>query len=193
MCIRDRSKISNAFKLGAASAEVANDEEDNDNKEEKGGSVIGGLLAKAINFVRGKVGGGGGEEGGEDTGGAIVQSPGGAMVGDPTEGRRAPYTGTADGIGLGDGGKGTRAMQPIKKRKSLARKLFNLTPMGMAFNAGNKLFKGVKNIANSKTFKNLKGIAGKAFGMTPVGMMAKFMMKNNPITVSYTHLRAHET
>ena len=178
---RNISKISNAFKLGAASAEVANDEEDNDNKEEKGGSVIGGLLAKAINFVRGKVGGGGGEEGGEDTGGAIVQSPGGAMVGDPTEGRRAPYTGTADGIGLGDGGKGTRAMQPIKKRKSLARKLFNLTPMGMAFNAGNKLFKGVKNIANSKTFKNLKGIAGKAFGMTPVGMMAKFMMKNNPI------------
>ena len=178
---RNINKITNSFKLGAASAEVANDEEDNDNKEEKGGSVIGGLLAKAINFVRGKVGGGGGEEGGEDTGGAIVQSPGGAMVGDPTEGRRAPYTGTADGIGLGDGGKGTRAMQPIKKRKSLARKLFNLTPMGMAFNAGNKLFKGVKNIANSKTFKNLKGIAGKAFGMTPVGMMAKFMMKNNPI------------
>ena len=178
---RNISKISNAFKLGAASAEVANDEEDNDNKEEKGGSVIGGLLAKAINFVRGKVGGGGGEEGGEDTGGAIVQSPGGALVGDPTEGRRAPYTGTADGIGLGDPKTGERALQPIKKRTSLARKMFNLTPMGMAFNAGNKLFKGVKNIANSKTFKNLKGIAGKAFGMTPVGMMAKFMMKNNPI------------
>ena len=178
---RNISKISNAFKLGAASAEVANDEEDNDNKEEKGGSVIGGLLAKAINFVRGKVGGGGGEEGGEDTGGAIVQSPGGALVGDPTEGRRAPYTGTADGIGLGDPKTGERALQPIKKRSSLARKMFNLTPMGMAFNAGNKLFKGVKNIANSKTFKNLKGIAGKAFGMTPVGMMAKFMMKNNPI------------
>ena len=177
---RNISKISNAFKLGAASAEVANDEEDNDNKEEKGGSVIGGLLAKAINFVRGKVGGGG-EEGGEDTGGAIVQSPGGALVGDPTEGRRAPYTGTADGIGLGDPKTGERALQPIKKRTSLARKMFNLTPMGMAFNAGNKLFKGVKNIANSKTFKNLKGIAGKAFGMTPVGMMAKFMMKNNPI------------
>ena len=178
---RNISKISNSFKLGAASAEVANDEEDNDNKEEKGGSVIGGLLAKAINFVRGKVGGGGGEEGGEDTGGAIVQSPGGALVGDPTEGRRAPYTGTADGIGLGDPKTGERALQPIKKRTSLARKMFNLTPMGMAFNAGNKLFKGVKNIANSKTFKNLKGIAGKAFGMTPVGMMAKFMMKNNPI------------
>ena len=178
---RNISKISQSFKLGAASAEVANDEEDNDKKEEKGGSVIGGLLAKAINFVKGKVGGGGGEEGAPEQSSAIVPSPGGALVGDPTEGRRAPYTGTADGIGLGDGGSGTRAMQPIKKRKSLARKLFNLTPMGMAFNAGNKLFKGVKNIANSKTFKNLKGIAGKAFGMTPVGMMAKFMMKNNPI------------
>ena len=178
---RNISKISQSFKLGAASAEVANDEADNDNKEEKGGSVIGGLLAKAINFVKGKVGGGGKEEGAPEQSSAIVPSPGGALVGDPTEGRRAPYTGTADGIGLGDGGSGTRAMQPIKKRKSLARKLFNLTPMGMAFNAGNKLFKGVKNIANSKTFKNLKGIAGKAFGMTPVGMMAKFMMKNNPI------------
>ena len=178
---RNISKISQSFKLGAASAEVANDEADNDNKEEKGGSVIGGLLAKAINFVKGKVGGGGGEEGAPEQSSAMVPSPGGALVGDPTEGRRAPYTGTADGIGLGDGGSGTRAMQPIKKRKSLARKLFNLTPMGMAFNAGNKLFKGVKNIANSKTFKNLKGIAGKAFGMTPVGMMAKFMMKNNPI------------
>ena len=180
---RNISKISNAFKLGAASAEVANDEEDNDNKDEKGGSLVGGILAKAINFVKGKFGGGGGggEEGGGDTGGAIVQSPGGALVGDPTEGRRAPYTGTADGIGLGDGGSGTRAMQPIKKRTSLARKMFNLTPMGMAFNAGNKLFKGVQKISQSKTFKNLKGIAGKAFGMTPVGMMAKFMMKNNPI------------
>ena len=180
---RNISKISQAFKLGAASAEVANDEEDNDNKDEKGGSLVGGILAKAINFVKGKFGGGGGggEEGGGDTGGAIVQSPGGALVGDPTEGRRAPYTGTADGIGLGDGGSGTRAMQPIKKRTSLARKMFNLTPMGMAFNAGNKLFKGVQKISQSKTFKNLKGIAGKAFGMTPVGMMAKFMMKNNPI------------
>ena len=60
---RNISKISQSFKLGAASAEVANDEADNDKKEEKGGSVIGGLLAKAINFVKGKVGGGGGEIG----------------------------------------------------------------------------------------------------------------------------------
>ena len=131
------------------------------------------VFLESINFVKGKVGGGGGEEGGEDTGGAIVQSLVTRYCRRSTEGRRAPFTGTADGIGLGDPKTGERAMQPIKKRKSLARKMFNLTPMGMAFNAGNKLFKGVKNIANSKTFKNLKGLAGKAFGMTPVGMMAK--------------------
>ena len=34
---RNISKISNAFKLGAASAEVANDEEDNDKKEDNKG------------------------------------------------------------------------------------------------------------------------------------------------------------
>ena len=133
--------------------------------------MLGNLIGKAFKSNNtGAEGGGGGQ---------LSLPPG--QAGDPDYGRRAPFTGTADGIGLGDPKTGERAMQPIKKRKSLARKLFNLTPMGMAFNAGNKLFKGVKNIANSKTFKNLKGIAGKAFGMTPVGMMAKFMMKNNPI------------
>ena len=178
---RNISKVSQSFKLGAASAEVANDEEDNDKKDgEKPTSLIGALLSKAINFVRGKSGGGDDSGGqGEVTGGQPMLPP--AQAGDPTYGRRAPFTGTADGIGLGDGTKGSRAMQPIKKRKSLARKLFNLTPMGMAFNAGSKLFKGVKNIANSKTLKNIKNIAGKAIGMTPVGMMAKFMMKSNPI------------
>ena len=178
---RNISKVSQSFKLGAASAEVANDEEDNDKKDgEKPTSLIGALLSKAINFVRGKSGGSDDSGGqGEVTGGQPMLPP--AQAGDPTFGRRAPYTGTADGIGLGDGTKGSRAMQPIKKRKSLARKLFNLTPMGMAFNAGSKLFKGVKNIANSKTLKNIKNVAGKAIGMTPVGMMAKFMMKNNPI------------
>ena len=178
---RNISKISNSFKLGAASAEVANDEEDNDKKEDgKPTSLIGALVSKAINFVRGKSGGSDDSGGqGEVTGGQPMLPP--AQAGDPTFGRRAPYTGTADGIGLGDGTTGSRAMQPIKKRKSLARKLFNLTPMGMAFNAGSKMFKGVQNIANSKTLKNIKNITGKAIGMTPVGMMAKFMMKNNPI------------
>mgnify|MGYP003300813624 FL=1 len=99
--------------------------------------------------------------------------------GDPTHGRRAPYTGTADGIGLGDGSG--RAMQPIKKRKSAAAKLFGMTPMGMAFNAGSKMFKGAKSFMKSNTFSNIKNIGGKAFSMTPMGMMAKFMMKNTKI------------
>ena len=182
---RNISKISQSFKLGAASSEVANDEADNDKKEDnKGGSILGGLLGRALQFIRGKTGGGDSSGGGDQPqlpGSSPQQNLLPGAAGDPSYGRRAPYTGTADGIGLGDPKTGERAMQPIKKRKSLARKLFNMTPMGMAFNAGNKLFKGVQNISQSKTFKNIKGIAGKAFGMTPVGMMAKFMMKNNPI------------
>ena len=178
---RNISKISNSFKLGAASAEVANDEEDNDKKEDgKPTSLIGALISKAINFVRGKSGGG------ESEGGEQQQLPSApqqnllpSAAGDPTFGRRAPYTGTADGIGLGDGSG--RAMQPIKKRKSAAAKLFGMTPMGMAFNAGNKMFKGAKSFMKSNTFNNIKNIGGKALGMTPMGMMAKFMMKNTKI------------
>ena len=179
---RNISKISNSFKLGAASSEVANDEEDNDNKEGgKPTSLIGALISKAINFVKGKSGGG------ESGGGEQPQLPGSspqqnllpAAAGDPTFGRRAPYTGTADGIGLGDGSG--RAMQPIKKRKSAAAKLFGMTPMGMAFNAGSSMFKGAKSFMKSNTFNNIKNVGGKALGMTPMGMMAKFMMKNTKI------------
>ena len=179
---RNISKISNSFKLGAASAEVANDEADNDKKDDKkGGSVIGGLLAKAINFVRGKMGGGDSGGGGDQPQlpSAPQQNLLPSAAGDPTFGRRAPYTGTADGIGLGDGSG--RAMQPIKKRKSAAAKLFGMTPMGMAFNAGSKMFKGAKSFMKSNTFSNIKNIGGKAFSMTPMGMMAKFMMKNTKI------------
>ena len=177
---RNISKISQAFKLGAASSEVANDEEDNDKKKEGSkGSLLGTLVAKAFNLVKGKVGGGSGGEG-EGEGAPVSGQP---MLppasGDPTHGRRAPYTGTADGIGLGDGSG--RAMQPIKKRKSAAAKLFGMTPMGMAFNAGSKMFKGAKSFMKSNTFSNIKNIGGKAFSMTPMGMMAKFMMKNTKI------------
>ena len=174
---RNISKISNSFKLGAASAEVANDEEDNDKKEDgKAPSLLSALIGKAINFVKGKSGGG------ESEGGEQQQLPSAPQqnllpgaAGDPIHGRRAPYTGTADGIGLGDGSG--RAMQPIKKRKSAAAKLFGMTPMGMAFNAGNTMFKGAKSFTQSKAFNNIKNIGGKALGMTPMGMMAKFMMK----------------
>ena len=89
---------------------------------------------------------GGGEEGGEDTiKCCIVQKMLAVLWLEILQkGRRAPYTGTADGIGLGDDGKG-ESNATYQENVSLARQLFNLTPMGMAFNAGNKLFKGVKN------------------------------------------------
>ena len=179
---RNISKISQQFKLGAASSEVANDEEDNDNKEEggKGGSFLGTMLAKAFNLAKGAVSGGGGTGDGTPVSGQPVLPP---AAGDPTYGRRAPYTGTADGIGLGDGTEGSRAMQPIKKRKSLASKLFGLTPMGMAFNAGTKIFKGAKGLAGKMSGMKgmMGGLAKKAFGLTPMGMMAKFMMKNTKL------------
>ena len=172
MCIRDR------FKLGAASAEVANDEADNDKKDDKKGSVIGGLLAKAINFVRGKMGGGGDSASGGDQPqlpSAPQQNLLPSASGDPTFGRRAPYTGTADGIGMGDGSG--RAMEPVKKTRSMASKLFGLTPMGMAFNAGKGLLKGAKGLAGKMGKDGLGGIAKKAFAMTPMGMGLKLGMK----------------
>ena len=100
---RNINKISDAFNLGAASTEVANDEADNDNKSKKG-TVIGGLLHKIFNlFTRNKSGGNTG--GASDNGSSSGSGDSSAIVtqGDATEGRRAPYTGTADGIGLGDG------------------------------------------------------------------------------------------
>ena len=171
---RNISKLAAAFNLGAASAEVANDEEDNDSEESgekrpRWQVMLGNLIGKAFKSNNtGAEGGGGGQ---------LSLPPG--QAGDPDYGRRAPFTGTADGIGLGDPKTGERAMQPIKKRKSLARKLFNLTPMGMAFNAGTKIFQGAKGLAGkaSGLKSGLKGIAGKAFGMTPMGIGLKLGMK----------------
>jgi len=181
---RNITKIANAFKLGAASTEVANDEEDNDEKEEgKSPTLLQALIGKAMNAF------GGGEKTEGETGGsgATPELPGSApqqqlmpaQMGDPSTGKRAPYTGTADGIGMGDGGKGTRAMQPIKKRKGLAKKLFGMTPMGMAFNAGAKAFKGLKSLKGKAAAINekVKGAAGKALAATPMGMGVKLGMK----------------
>ena len=101
---RNINKISDAFNLGAASNEVANDEADNDNKSKKG-TVLGGIISKIFNLFTGNksnsnVGGA------SDNGSGSKSKSGdssGLILGDATEGRRAPYTGTADGIGLGDG------------------------------------------------------------------------------------------
>jgi len=173
---RNISKLAAAFNLGAASAEVANDEEDNDSDQEgekrpRWQVMLGNLIGKAFKSNNTAEEGGGG-------GGQPMLPP---AAGDPSYGRRAPFTGTADGIGLGDPKSGERSMQPIKKRKSLARKLFNMTPMGMAFNAGTKIFQGAKGLAGkaagSGLGKGLKGLAGKAFSMTPMGMGLKLGMK----------------
>ena len=173
---RNISKLAAAFNLGAASAEVANDEEDNDSDQEgekrpRWQVMLGNLIGKAFKSNNTAEEGGGG-------GGQPMLPP---AAGDPSYGRRAPFTGTADGIGLGDPKSGERSMQPIKKRKSLARKLFNMTPMGMAFNAGTKIFQGAKGLAGkaagSGLGKGLKGLAGKAFSMTPMGIGLKLGMK----------------
>jgi len=181
---RNITKIANAFKLGAASTEVANDEEDNDeDDDDKKPTLLQALIGKAMNAF----GGGDKTEGETGGSGATPELPGSSpqqmllppQAGDPTTGKRAPYTGSADGIGLGDGGKGTRAMQPIKKRKGLAKKLFGMTPMGMAFNAGAKAFKGLKGLKAKRNAINdkIKGAAGKALAASPIGMAAKFGMK----------------
>ena len=176
---RNISKISQSFKLGAASSEVANDEADNDKKEDnKGGTILGGLLGRALQFIRGKTGGGDSSGGGDQPqlpGSSPQQNLLPSASGDPTFGRRAPYTGTADGIGMGDGSG--RAMEPVKKTRSMASKLFGLTPMGMAFNAGKGLLKGAQGIAGKMGKAGLGGIAKKAFGMTPMGLGLKFGMK----------------
>ena len=84
---RNINKISDAFNLGAASTEVANDEADNDNKSKKG-TVIGGLLSKIFNlFTRKKSGGNTG--GASDNGSSSGSGNSSAIVtqGDATEGR----------------------------------------------------------------------------------------------------------
>ena len=101
---RNINKINDAFNLGAATTEVANDEADNDNKSKKG-TVLGGIISKIFNLFTGNKSSGN-VGGASDNGSSSKSKSGdssGLILGDATEGRRAPYTGTADGIGLGDG------------------------------------------------------------------------------------------
>ncbi len=101
---RNINKINDAFNLGAATTEVANDEADNDRKGKKG-TVLGGIISKIFNLFTGNKSSGN-VGGASDNGSGSGSNPLGITTttkGDATEGRRAPYTGTADGIGLGDG------------------------------------------------------------------------------------------
>ena len=101
---RNINKINDAFNLGAATTEVANDEADNDRKGKKG-TVLGGIISKIFNLFTGNKSSGN-VGGASDNGSGSGSNPSGITTitkGDATEGRRAPYTGTADGIGLGDG------------------------------------------------------------------------------------------
>ena len=101
---RNINKINDAFNLGAATTEVANDEADNDRKGKKG-TVLGGIISKIFNLFTGNKSSG--NVGGASNNGSGSKSKSGdssgLILGDATEGKRAPYTGTADGIGLGDG------------------------------------------------------------------------------------------
>ena len=59
----------------------------------------------------------------------------------------------------------------------MASKLFGMTPMGMAFNAGKGLLKGAQGLTGKMGKAGLGGMAKKAFGMTPMGLGLKLGMK----------------
>jgi len=139
---RNINKINDAFNLGAASNEVANDEADNDMKNKKG-TVLGGIISKIFNLFTGNKSTSGNVGGASDNGSASGSSASSAIVkGDATEGRRAPYTGTADGIGLGDG----RVSRSNQNQTSKVR--------SMSMNATANIFGGSGNTSMSSNSSN---------------------------------------
>ena len=139
---RNINKINDAFNLGAASTEVANDEADNDMKNKKG-TVLGGIISKIFNLFTGNKSASGNVGGASSNGSASGSSSSSAIVkGDATEGRRAPYTGTADGIGLGDG----RVSRSNQNQTSKVR--------SMSMNATANIFGGSGNTSMSSNSSN---------------------------------------
>ena len=139
---RNINKINDAFNLGAASNEVANDEADNDMKNKKG-TVLGGIISKIFNLFTGNKSASGNTGGASENASASGSSASNAIVkGDATEGRRAPYTGTADGIGLGDG----RVSRSNQNQTSKVR--------SMSMNATANIFGGSGNTSMSSNSSN---------------------------------------
>ena len=177
---RNINKISDAFNLGAASTEVANDEADNDNKSKKG-TVIGGLLSKIFNlFTRKKSGGNTG--GASDNGSSSGSGDSSAIVtqGDATEGRRAPYTGTADGIGLGDG----RVSRSSQNKTGKPRSSMTMNATTVFGGRGNTMSTGPSNFvelssmnANPLVSNSSAAYAARTRDMVPRNIVQKLAEK----------------
>ena len=178
--IRDNiQNISAAFRLDPINYEMGTDADQTDDvkdgKDGKDGQ--GGFLENIISLIGGAAGGAMG--GGAQKGGALATIPP-QMQGDPPNlqtnySPKMPYTGTADGIGLGDGSG--RSMQPVKARKPTLKSSLMMSPMGMSIMGGQKILEGAKSFSKSTAFNNITNMSKQALSLTPMGMMANLGMK----------------
>lgn len=174
---RNIESVTKSFKLAPVNYEFgedANKMDDGDASGEDGDKGYDTFLEQLVALGVNAAGGAGivDMSGNKSAGGQIVPSQGDPIVG---TGNRPPYTGTADGIGLGDGSG--RAMQPVKKRKPNLKSALAMTPLGMSFMAGKKVLEGAKSFSKTQAFSNITNVGKKAFNMTPMGMMANMGMK----------------
>ena len=173
--------VSSAFGVPPINNEVGTDGDPTDEKTEdgkSGGGFLENIISLIGNTIQGGMGGGGGTGGMQQPGGALAMPP--QVQGDPPNlhtnyAPKMPYTGTADGIGLGDGSG--RAMQPVKSRKPTLKSALMMSPMGMSIMGGQKILEGAKSFSKSTAFNNITNIGKKALSLTPMGMMANVGMK----------------
>ena len=170
--------ISAAFRLDPINYEMGTDADQTDDAKDgkDGKDGKGGLLENLISLVGGAAGGAMG--GGAQKGGALATIPP-QMQGDPPNlqtnySPKMPYTGTADGIGLGDGSG--RSMQPVKARKPTLKSSLMMSPMGMSIMGGQKILEGAKSFSKSTAFNNITNMSKQALSLTPMGMMANLGM-----------------
>ena len=170
--------ISAAFRLDPINYEMGTDADKTDDIKdgEDGKDGQGGFLENIISLIGGAAGGAMG--GGAQKGGALATIPP-QMQGDPPNlqtnySPKMPYTGTADGIGLGDGSG--RSMQPVKARKPTLKSSLMMSPMGMSIMGGQKILEGAKSFSKSTAFNNITNMSKQALSLTPMGMMANLGM-----------------